>query len=258
MVRRGDLDDIDAEELEKLAHELVDEVNRRYLQLHHAPDGFVPTPTPRPWSEVDAAVDRGFVRLQRAHGLEPGLARSRGPAKRLFLSPVTSLLRISGFYFPYTGEANVNVGPPDWQQPFTMAHEKAHQRFVASENEANFYGFLACIHSDDPFVQYSGYLFAQRQVLRALQDTDTVAFADQIQRRHPGVQRDVDAAYAFWVGFRGPVGRVSRAVNDAYLRANGVEGGVQSYGRSLQLVVRYSRDRAGSWPPAAKPEREEM
>ncbi|MEO0605475.1 MAG: DUF3810 domain-containing protein, partial [Myxococcota bacterium] len=248
----GDLDDIAAGELEALARFLVDEVNDRYLALHGLPDAFVPTSSPEPWPVVDAAIDRGFVAWQARESLHPDLARSRGPAKRLVFSPVTSWLRISGFFFPFTGEANVNQGPPDWQQPFTTAHEKAHQRFFASENEANFAGFLACIHSDDPFVQYGGYLFAQRQVLRTMQRTDPLAFVEQIQRRLPGVQRDVNAAHAFWTGYQGPVGDVSRAVNDAYLRANGVEGGVQSYGRSLQLIARYARERAGRWPPAVE------
>ncbi|MEN0062954.1 MAG: DUF3810 domain-containing protein [Myxococcota bacterium] len=248
---------IEAEELARLARSLVDEVNERYLLLHLAPDNFVPTAAPRPWPEIDAAVDRGFSALQVAHELHPDLGRSRGLAKRQLFWPVTSWLRIAGFYFPFTAEANVNTGPPEWQQVFTMAHEKAHQRFVASENEANFYGFLACIYSDDPFVQYGGYLFAQRQVLRALENTDPIAFGREIRRRLPGVQRDVNDAYAFWTGFEGPVGNVSRAVNDAYLRANGVAGGVQSYGRSLQLVVRYTRDEAGRWPPAPPPVQEE-
>ncbi len=244
--------DVAPDELVRLSRVFVDEVNDRYRRLHGTDDALSPTVARRPWSEVDAAIERGFADLQRRDDLDPDIGRSRGPAKRLVLSVVTSWLRIGGFYFPFTGEANVNRGPPEWQQPFTMAHEKAHQRFFASENEANFAGFLACIHSDDPFVQYSGWLFAQRQLLRALRNTDPEAFVEEIQRRLPGVQRDVDAAHAFWSGFRGPASQVSRAVNDAYLRANGVQGGVQSYGRSLELIVRYARERAGPWPEAVE------
>lgn len=250
--------DISAAELETLARGLVDAVNDRYLQLHGVPDRFTPTPVPHDWVTVDAAIDRGFALLPEEYGLDPDFGRSRGPAKRLLFSPFASLLRIGGFYFPFTAEANVNHNPPPWGQPFTTAHEKAHQRFIASENEASFYGFLACIHSDDVFVQYSGYLFAQRQVLRALSRADPIAFSEQIQRRLPGVQRDVDASYAFWTGYAGPVADVSRAVNDAYLRANGVAGGIQSYGRSLQLIVRYARDRAEGWPPAHPSDGEEL
>lgn len=232
-------------ELAELAEVLVGRVNDQYLALHGVPDAFVPT-RPPPHLEVDRAVDAGWARSVEALGLDLDVARERGRSKRLVSSDLFSWLRISGMYFPFTGEANVNHRTPPWQQPFTIAHEKAHQRFMASENEANFHGMLACVHSEDPYVQYSGWLFAQRQVLRALQRSDPYTFVQLIQLRHPGVQRDVNAAHAFWSGYSGPLADLSRAVNDAYLRANRVRGGVKSYGRSLQLIVQHARN--SDWP----------
>lgn len=241
--------EVDAAELEALAEVLVDRVNALYLGLHGLPDGFAPTLAPDGLDAADAAVDRGWPGAVQALELHPSVAHSRGPTKGIASSLLYTWLGIGGFYFPFTAEANINWMAPEWQQPHTMAHEKAHQRFFASENEANFYGFVVCTHSDDPFVQYSGWLFAQRQVLSALRRLDSWAFLRQIERRNPGVQRDVLDAYTFWTGYDGPMADLSHAVNDAYLKVNRVQGGVQSYSRSLELLVRYARSRDGSLQP---------
>jgi hypothetical protein len=232
---------IEADELAALSEELVDRVNELYLELHGWPDDLAPTTARRSWLELDREIDRGYERVAAEMGLEPDLARSRGPAKSLLTSGVFTWLGIGGFYFPFTGEANINVWSPDWQRPHTVAHEKAHQRFVASENEANFYGFLATIHADDPFVRYGGWLFAQRQVLQALQRTDPLAAGAILAERLPGVQRDVNAAHAFWTGYDGPLERLGDRVNDTYLRANAVKGGIRSYSQSVELVVLWHR-----------------
>ncbi len=242
---------VHTQELEFLGRDLVDRVNALYLELHGLPDGFAPTRAPRGIPDADAALERAYARMAPLLRLHPHVGRSRGRAKGLLSSPLFSWLRIGGIYVPFTAEANVNRMAPDWQQPHTIAHEKAHQRFFASENEANFMGFLACAHSDDPFVRYSGWLFAQRQVLRTLGRQEPWTFLRVIEGRLPGVQRDVNHARAFWLGYDGPMADLSRAVNDAYLRANRVEGGVRSYSQSLELIVRYARAHDGGWGTAA-------
>ena len=59
-------------------------------------------------------------------------------AKPLLCSRLQSILGFTGVYFPFTGEANVNVDAPACLVPATIAHEMSHQRMVASELEANF------------------------------------------------------------------------------------------------------------------------
>ena len=63
-----------------------------------------------------------------------------------------------GFFFPFTGEANLNVDSPECLLPATIAHELAHVRGVAPEQTANFVAILACDTSGDPLYAYSGYL----------------------------------------------------------------------------------------------------
>jgi hypothetical protein len=153
---------------------------------------------------------------------------------------------LSGFYCPFTGEANVNASVPAAYRAHTIAHEKAHQRGIHPENEANFLGFLAGISSHDPVARYSALLFAQRQLLRALLSAGARDEAKElIDRRLPGVQRDVDDLNAYWSRYVGPARRIATRVNDAYLKTNRVHDGVLAYGRSVELIVAWARSRGG-------------
>ena len=78
--------------------------------------------------------------------------------KTVMLSEPWTYTHITGVYTFFTGESNLNVNMPDYTLPFTAAHEFAHQRGVAREDEANFIAYIACINSDDPYIKYSGAL----------------------------------------------------------------------------------------------------
>ena len=74
-----------------------------------------------------------------------------GP-KRVFFSKIMSYIDFTGFYFPFTGESNLNVDSPACMLPSTIAHELAHQRNIAPEQEANFVAVLAALE-DAPLVE---------------------------------------------------------------------------------------------------------
>ncbi len=73
-----------------------------------------------------------------------------------------------GIYFPFTMEANYNTVMYPVNMPATICHEYSHLKGIILEDEANYFGFAACIESDDPYLQYSGYLsvigYLSRQV----------------------------------------------------------------------------------------------
>lgn len=237
-------EDIPIDELAALATTFLHRANAEYLEVHDGwPDALVPTAATSDWRTLDDAVDVGFARMAVAEGLHPTVAASRGPTKPLTSSRLFSWLGIGGFYFPFTGEANINALAPAWGIPSTMAHEKAHQRFVASEDEANYFSWLACAYADDPLVRYSGWMFAHRQLLFELESRDPRRFQWIVRERVPGLQRDVIAARAFWAGYDGPLERMSDRVNDTYLRLNAVRGGIHSYSASLTLIVAHARHR---------------
>jgi hypothetical protein len=242
----------DTESLIQLARRTVDAANDAYRALHASDDlGF---PTPGGHAErVEAAVEIGWQHVALALALPPPAASDHGPIKHLLLSPLLRRAGLSGFYAPFTGEANVNRSVPAVSYALTVGHEKAHQRGVHREDEANFLGWLATASAPDPLARYSAAVFAQRQLLMALIPRDEEAARALIALRVPGVQRDIDDLRAYWSLSDGPTGRIARRVNDAYLRSNRVEEGVASYGRSVVLLLEWAERHGGELPAVASP-----
>ena len=77
-------------------------------------------------------------------------------------------LGFTGYYNPFTGEAQVNTTVPKFLLPYITLHEMGHQLGYAKEDEANFSGYLAAVNSHDTLFQYSAYLdlfvYANREV----------------------------------------------------------------------------------------------
>ena len=239
------------EELAKFAGDLVEATNAAYREATATPDLGVPSGADLDLAALDRALDSGYVRAAALLGAEPGFSAPRGPAKPVLASDLMSRLGVSGVYFPWTGEANYNRLVPRAQLPLVIAHEKAHQRGIASEDEANFVGYVASALADDPYARYSGLLFAQRQLLFELQERDPERAEALLDRRLPGVQRDVDAAREFWARYEGPLREVQTRSNDTYLKLNGVEEGVASYDRSAELILLFARANGGDPEPRA-------
>lgn len=164
----------------------------------------------------------------------------RSTIKFVMLSEPMSYTHITGVYSFYTGEANLNVNFPDYSLPYTAAHELAHQRGIAREDEANFVAFLACIESDDPYIRYSGYINVLEYVMGSLNTADSskyYAFYGTLDYR---IVYEFYAQSNFFEQYRdNVVADVSSAVNDAYLQVQGQTAGRQSYNLVVDLAVAY-------------------
>lgn len=157
-------------------------------------------------------------------------------------SRLMSYTHITGVYSYFTGEANLNVYFPDYTLPYTAAHELAHQRGIARENEANFVAFLVTAGSEDPYIRYSGYLNLFEYVSSALYRADVEAYKTVIASLDKQVIGELRAYSAFFDEFRDSVAAdVSNAVNDTYLKLNGSSDGTASYGLVVDLAVAYHK-----------------
>lgn len=250
-------------ELEALAEQLVEAANSTYTRIHGSVDAGRPSELHvesigqpittaalfgeprRARHSIDGALDEGFAVAGDELALSPAFAIARGPAKAVAASTLMSRLGLAGFYFPWTGEANYNRDMPPFQLPHTIAHEKAHQRGIGSEDEANFLAYIAGLRSPSDFARYSAQLFGQRQLLRELAVFDPETVDRLVASRHAGVQRDVDHANDYWRRFEGRPADLQRDVNDAYLKAHGVEEGIEAYRLSAYLIVLYARASGG-------------
>ncbi|GLC28909.1 DUF3810 domain-containing protein [Clostridium omnivorum] len=160
-----------------------------------------------------------------------------GPPKPILLSRALNYTGITGIYIPFTGEANVNVAVTDLLLPATAAHEAAHQRGFAREDEANYIAYLTCtMHSDYDF-KYSGTMLALIYSMNALYDKDNSAYKELVKTYSEGVKKDLQYDSEFWSKYEGKVQDFSDKVNNSYLKSNGQEDGVQSYGRMVDLLL---------------------
>ncbi len=159
--------------------------------------------------------------------------------KTVMLSEPMTYTHISGVYTYFTGEANININFPNYTIPYTAAHELAHQRGIAREDEANFVAFLVCLESDDEYIRYSAYLNVCEYVLSALSRADRTAYSDVIGRMPAEIRREMSAYSDFFDKYReNVVASVSGAVNNTYLTMQGTPG-TKSYGMVVDLAVAY-------------------
>ena len=194
-------------------------------------------------------AEAGYRQAAAVHAV---LAGRSSPAKPIVASRAFSYLGITGIFFPWTGEPNVNADVPDPDLPFAIAHEMAHARGFAREDEAGYVGYLACRFHPDPDFRYSGVLAASIYALNALAGVDRAAHRELADRRSPAVRRDLRALQDWSDRYSGRISRASRSVNNAYLRSQGQAEGVRSYGRMVDLLVAERRARSGApapeWP----------
>ena len=178
----------------------------------------------------------------REAGQEIPILRGFVPhAKPIIYSRFMSRLRIMGVYSPFTLEAHVNVDVLDYHIPATMIHELAHFRGIMREDEANFIAWLVGMRSGNPDFMYSGAMLALTHASGQLWQANREEYNRIMSTLCAYINADRRANWYYWRQFDGPLAEISQAANDAYLRAQRQEDGVQSYGRMVDLLIAYHR-----------------
>ena len=169
----------------------------------------------------------------------PFLAREDRVPKRMIFSKFLSAMGFTGFYAGFTGESVLNVDSPAAYLPCTIAHELAHQRGIASEQECNFIAILASTQSGNPVYAYSGYLTGYVHLSNALYRADYAAWQELRSQLDRGVLADIQYNSAYWDQWASPIDTVSSAIYDTMLKSYGQSDGIQSYGTVVDLLVAY-------------------
>lgn len=159
--------------------------------------------------------------------------------KPVLLSEPWSYTLITGMYFPFFAECNVNIAQPDFSIPYTAAHESAHSRGIAFENECNYLAFLSCINSEYPEFRYSGYLEAFRFCISDLYKYDKEMWREAYEEVNDAMLRDLIAMNDFIDRHTGKTAEVAGQANDTFIKVQGVADGELSYGRVCELILAY-------------------
>lgn len=148
-------------------------------------------------------------------------------------------LGFSGYYNPFTGEAQVNTTVPVFVQPFTTCHEIGHQLGYAKEEEANFAGYLAAKSSPDPAFRYSAYLDLYLYAGTELYLLDSASYIPFRESLNPGVRQDLRDLKEFNKKYENPFEPIIRILYGDYLKANRQPQGMNSYDEVVGLAIAY-------------------
>ncbi len=199
------------------------------------------------FSDFEALAEQagqGFVAMTYEYSGSV-FAGSTLPVKKLAWADFYSSVGITGVHMALTGEAAVNPQTPVMALPFTMCHEMAHRMCIATENDANFAAFLACLANESLEFQYSAYYMAYRYCYNALYSAGTAETAAAAARINLGVNTylryDLKVYDRFFSSHRNDTfSDISDVVNDTYIKVSGDENGTDSYNQvSIYLVNWY-------------------
>ncbi len=163
--------------------------------------------------------------------------------KEVGISSILSVQQLCGIYSPFTIEANYNRNMPSYNIPHTMCHELSHLKGFMREDEANFIGYLACVGSRRQAFRYSGYLTGWVYAGNALARVDRESYIELRGQLCEQAKKDLQENNAFWEQYEGKVAEVANQMNDVYLKANDQSDGVQSYGRMVDLMLEYYKNK---------------
>jgi hypothetical protein len=154
-------------------------------------------------------------------------------------SYVGNYLGFTGYYNPFSGEAQVNTTVPVFALPFTTCHEIGHQLGYAKESEANFAGFLSARASPDPAFKYSVYFDMYLYARRYIYNLDSNLLKTYDNKLSPAFKKDYQELREFWKQHDNPIEKLVDIVYGQYLRANEQPSGKLSYSEVISWLIAY-------------------
>ncbi len=145
----------------------------------------------------------------------------------------------TGYYNPFTGEAQVNTSIPKFLQPFTACHEVAHQLGYAKEMEANFVGYLAAAASSDTLFHYSVYLDLFAYANRNLFEVDSATARLYRRELIAPVKADLKEWFLFNQKHIGLLEPLVRWGYGKFLQSNEQPQGLLSYDEVTGFLIAY-------------------
>ena len=238
-----DVHETSGRELKDLCLFLNDKISETRVHLREDENGVISSG--ETVLSLSKTAEKGYEAIKNVYPfLSPSGVQNLFPdPKPAIMSKLMCYQGITGI-FPYIiPEPVINYMTPMTSLPLTICHEKAHQRGIAREDEANFAAFLACIHHPDYIFQYSGYYLALIYSMNALYSNNEETWEEVYYLLDEGYLRDRRYESEFWKQFEGHIDNISTSINDAFIKANNQPDGVYSYGRVVDLLLAWYRDK---------------
>jgi len=229
------------EDVVQLTNDLIGKVNESRRQLKD---------TSLPEMPFNQILENAKSCYDKASLTYPFLFYHPSSVKSSLYSKLGMYFGFTGYYNPFSGEAQVRNDIPAILLPYITCHEIGHQLGYASESEANFSGYLSCSRSKDPYFLYSVYLdmftYAQMEEIHThIIDGDTTGLKTALlyNKEHLDslVKKDRRAIRAFFNKEENKVSPVVSSIYDQYLKLNMQDGGVESYNEIIGWLLAYQK-----------------
>ncbi len=226
-------------EMDALTYELIEELNKTKAAIS-LDKSIEPN-----FEQVVANVQQAYQALAIEH---PRFILQHQSVKKAIFPSLGDYIGFLAFYQPITGEAILRSDLPILTQPYTIAHEMAHQLGYASETEANFIAFVLASEANDPYLKYSMLLqmftYAQdAQLLLLAGNKGFDAWKTQIEKNRsllsPAVLKDRADIKAFFAARADKQIQASTQLYDQFLKWNQQAAGLASYADVLKWVRAY-------------------
>jgi hypothetical protein len=214
---------ITPEAVRALAEYAIERANDTHAAGHAA--GF-PAISASPQALIDAL-----------HQVERELGRPRptviATPKWSLFSPFYRASGVSGQLGPFFLETLLNPDLTGPERPAVLAHEWAHLSGYAPESDASFVGLLAALRAG-PASEYSAWLDLVSESVNQLQP---VTQQIVLQKLAQGPRDDQAAIRERLKALVRPVEQVAWSSYDRMLKSQGVEEGIKSYSRVIELLI---------------------
>lgn len=226
-------------EMNALTYELIEELNTTKAAIR------LNRPIQPNFEQVVANLQQAYKKLAIEH---PRFILQHQSIKKAIFPNLGDYIGFLAFYQPITGEAIIRSDLPILTQPYTIAHEMAHQLGYASETEANFIAFVVASETNDPYLKYSMLLqmFSYAQDAQLLLLAGNKGFDDwkmQIEKNRsllsPAVLKDRAEIKAFFAARADKQIQASSQLYDQFLKWNQQAAGLASYADVLKWVRAY-------------------
>lgn len=189
-----------------------------------------------------AIYQTAITAVKKLSEVEPGFPARLPDIKSSLLTPLLNYMGTSGYYNPFTGEAQMDADMPVFTRPVTACHELSHQMGFGTEDEANFVGFLAGIKASDRLLRYSAYYLGVQEFMYALYFRDSTTAKKLKNLISPAVHRDFKAERDYWLSYQSRINTISSIFYNSFLKANNQPQGLDTYDRMVLLVMAYYRN----------------
>jgi hypothetical protein len=172
----------------------------------------------------------------------PFLHYANPSEKPSIFTPVGKFFGFTGYYNPFSGEAQLKTSIPVFLKPFVSTHEIAHQLGYAKENEASFVAYLACKSSGNINFLYSAYFEVYRDALFNCIKTGDTVFVNRLRKNlSPRVKYDIYDLRSYLVRNRNFIEPLMSGAYDKYLKMNNQPNGKATYNEVIAYLIAYMK-----------------